>query len=122
MSTVLIVEDEADLAALLRDVLEEAGYEVVLATGTAAVETATSLRPTLILTDYTMPGVSGGTVIEEIRRTLGESAPPIALVTGRSEAKDLATRVGADGFLYKPFDVDDLLALVHRLIGDASAT
>lgn len=116
-STVLIVEDEADLAGLLRDVLQDAGYSVVLTTGTAAVQRAEEVQPALILMDYMMPGLNGGAVIAQMRETLKANLPPLILVSGRPEVRELARQAGADAYLYKPFDVDELLALVSRLGG-----
>lgn len=117
---VLIVEDEADLASLMSDVLKDAGYEVTLTTGTAAVERAGEVKPALILMDYVMPGISGATVVERLRDALQGRLPPLILVSGRPEVKRLAAEVGADAYLYKPFDVDELLTLVATLSGQAA--
>jgi DNA-binding response OmpR family regulator len=119
-ATVLIVEDEADLASLLSDVLKEAGYEVVLTTGQSAVQQAGEVKPALILMDYVMPGINGAAVVAQMRETLKVKLPPLVLVSGRPEVKRLADEVGADAFLYKPFDVDDLLTLVARLLGQTA--
>jgi DNA-binding response OmpR family regulator len=116
--TILIVEDEPDLAGLLRDVLIDGGFHVVLSTGTAARSTAADLAPDAIVIDYVMPGRNGGQVIDEIRGTV-EKMPPIILVTGREEAADLARELRADAFLRKPFDVADLAQLARSLTGDA---
>jgi DNA-binding response OmpR family regulator len=116
-TTVLIVEDEADLASLHSDVLHEAGYDVVLTTGTAAVERTVDVKPGLILMDYVMPGLDGAAVIAQLRERLSNQLPPLVLVSGRPEVRELARQVGADGYLYKPFDVDELLSLVSRLGG-----
>ncbi len=115
--TVLIVEDEADLANLLSDVLEDAGYSVVLTTGTSAVQRAEEVKPGLILMDYVMPGLNGAAVVARMRESLKNTLPPLVLVSGRPEVRELARQVGADAYLYKPFDVDELLALVHQLGG-----
>jgi DNA-binding response OmpR family regulator len=112
--TVLIVEDEPDLAGLLRDVLTGAGFHVVLSTGTAARRTAAEVTPDAIVIDYVMPGRNGGQVIDEIRATT-PAMPPVILVTGREEAADLARELNVEAFLRKPFDVDDLISLAQSL-------
>lgn len=116
-STLLIVEDEPELAGLLRDVLVDGGFEVVLSTGISAVARAAEVRPDGIILDYVMPGMSGADVIAEMRGQLNAQVPPIILVTGREDAETLAALLGADAFLRKPFDVEDLLALARRFTG-----
>jgi DNA-binding response OmpR family regulator len=119
-SVVLIVEDEADLANLLSDVLQDAGYDVVLTTGSAAVNRAVDLRPNLILMDYVMPGLNGGAIIAQMREALEDKLPPLVLVSGRPEIANLAGQAGADAYLRKPFGVDELLTLVSRLTGQGT--
>jgi DNA-binding response OmpR family regulator len=111
--TVLIVEDEPDLARLLAEVLEDEGYRVVLSSPTSAADQAASRAPHLILIDYSMPGLTGGQVLEQMR--MGGAMPPVVLVTARPDAPALALSLGAQGYLRKPFDVDELLTLVGQL-------
>lgn len=115
---ILIVEDEAYLANLLSDVLEAAGYDVILTTAGRAVDRVLDVRPSAIVMDYLMPGLNGAQVIERIRGAAA-SPPPVILVTGLSNARELAQKVGADAYLRKPFDVDALVTLVHQLSVDS---
>lgn len=119
--TVLIVEDEPSLATLLRDVLSDAGYDVVLSAAGTAVERAERFRPDAIIVDYGMPVLTGAEVIEQLRERQGERMPPVILVTGRSEAVAIAADVGADAYLRKPFDVVDLVEMVGRLTSGGAA-
>ena len=114
-ATVLIVEDEAYLAGLLSDVLQAAGYDVVLTTASRAVERALETAPAAIIMDYLMPGLNGGQVVDRIRDAM-PNRPPVVLVTGLANARDLAHQVGADAYLRKPFDVDTLVNIVDRLV------
>jgi CheY-like chemotaxis protein len=113
--TVLIVEDEADLAGLLSDVLQAAGYEVTLTTARRAADRAIELQPAAIVIDYLMPGLTGAEVMERIRAAVPGEPPPVVLVTGMRNAAELAQDVGADVFLQKPFDMDELIEAVDRL-------
>jgi len=113
--TVLIVEDEAHLAGLLSDVLQAAGYDVVLTTASRAADRVLESPPSAIVMDYLMPGLNGAQVVDRIRQVVPNSPPPVILVTGLSNARELATKVGADAYLRKPFDVDKLVNLVNRL-------
>jgi CheY-like chemotaxis protein len=65
--------------------------------------------------DYLMPGLNGAEVVEQIRRAMPSNPPPIILVTGLANAKELAQQTGADGYLRKPFDVDTFVQMVNRL-------
>jgi CheY-like chemotaxis protein len=116
---VLIVEDEAYLAGLLSDVLQSAGYEVELATPSRAAERVVETHPAAIVMDYLMPGLNGAQVVERIRSAVPDRAPPVILVTGLSNARELAGTVGADAYLRKPFDVEALVKLVNRFSGKA---
>jgi DNA-binding response OmpR family regulator len=64
-----------------------------------------------------MPGLNGGAVVAQMREKFKGKVPPVILVSGRPEVQELAAQVGAEAFLYKPFDVDELLTLVSQLTG-----
>jgi DNA-binding response OmpR family regulator len=115
-ATVLIVEDEADLGALLTDVLKAAGFKVVLTTSGRAEERVRDFEPAAIVTDYMMPGMNGAEVVANIRRVLMDAAPPVVLVTGMDNADELAAAIGARAFLRKPFDMDDFVDIVQRVV------
>ena len=113
--TILIVEDEAHLAGLLSDVLQAAGYDVVLTTASRAADRVLESPPSAIVMDYLMPGLNGAQVVDRIRQVVPKSPPPVILVTGLSNARELAAKVGADAYLRKPFDVDKFVNLVNSL-------
>lgn len=113
--TILVVEDEVYLAILLQDILQSAGYEVVLSPPSRAVDSALEIRPLAVVMDYLLPGVSGREVVEHMRRRLGDDLPPVILVTGLSNVQELAAEMGVDAYLRKPFDVDTFVQTVGRL-------
>jgi CheY-like chemotaxis protein len=116
-ATVVIVEDESELGALLRDVLESFGYRAVLTTGGRAADRIQEIAPAAIVTNYVMPGRNGAEVVREIRDRMPGSAPPIILVTGMANARELAEEVGAQAYLRKPFDMDEFVSVVGRVTG-----
>jgi CheY-like chemotaxis protein len=120
--TVLIVEDEADLAGLLSDILQSVGYEVALTTGSRAASRSAELSPSAIVMDYLMPGLNGAEVVEQIRDAMPSALPPVVLVTGLSNAEQLAGEIGADAYLRKPFDVSAFVQVVDRLAGGSAAS
>ena len=115
-ATVLIVEDEADLGALLADVLQTAGFHVILTTSGRAEERVRNSEPAAIVTDYMMPGINGAEVMKNVRRVLKDSAPPVVLVTGMDNAEELAASIGATAFLRKPFDMDEFVHIVQQVV------
>lgn len=114
--TVLIVEDEPDLGALLSDVLQSAGFHVILTTSGRAEERVRAAIPAAIVTDYMMPGMNGAEVIERIRTILVDETPPVVLVTGLGNAEELASQVGAAAYLRKPFDMDEFVGVVQGIV------
>jgi CheY-like chemotaxis protein len=112
---VLVVEDDAATRALLRDVLEDAGYAVrEAADGAAALRAARAARPALVLLDLRLPGTDGRAFAAAYRRAPGPRAP-IVVLTADADAEASAAALGAAGHLRKPFDLDALLAVVGRL-------
>ncbi len=113
---VLVVDDDADLLAVVSFALRQAGFPVVQANsyGSALAEYRNE-QPTLAILDINLPGGSGFDLCEVIRR---ESAMPIMMLTARGEEADLvrALELGADDYLTKPFSPRTLIARVKALL------
>jgi DNA-binding response OmpR family regulator len=113
---VLVVEDDVRLAAVLTQLLAEAGYQpVAVHTGPAGLEQATLGEFDVVLLDWMLPGMDGPTVC----RTLRERGvlTPVLLLTARGEVHDKVAGLDAlaDDYLVKPFSLDELLARVRAL-------
>ncbi|MEO0511445.1 MAG: response regulator [Planctomycetota bacterium] len=123
---ILVVDDDARIVDLFRDVLgEDERFEVTSAmTGYDAGLLTESFRPHLIVLDYLLPDLNGSVVLERIRAREDLAGTRIMLVSGvirRDEIEGLLG-AGADAFLQKPFDLDEFLKLVKDLLGlEASA-
>ena len=119
---VLIAEDEEPVAELLSYVVEDAGYTPLVAFhGRQALELTRERRPALVITDLMMPYLSGADLVAALstEAAAGDGArPPVILVTGAGPSQ--ARAAGADVVLYKPFQVADLEALLHRFLGRSS--
>ena len=114
--TILIVEDEPKLAALLRDYLHQAGFAAeTVADGLAAVPAVRSLAPCLVLLDLMLPGRDGLEICKEIRSF---SKVPIIMVTARVEEIDrlLGLELGADDYICKPFSPREVVARVKAVL------
>jgi len=113
---ILIVEDEADLAALIADYVVAAGYAAqVIADGKVALDQIRRRLPQLIILDLTLPGLDGISLCRAVREN---SDVPIIMVTARVEEIDrlLGLDVGADDYLCKPFSPRELIARVKAVL------
>lgn len=120
--SILVVEDSPELVALLDRLLREHGYDVrTAADGDAGLATALYDAPDLVILDVGLPGRDGFEVMRELRRH-GFSAPALML-TARGEVADRITGLesGADDYLVKPFDTDELVARVRALFRRSGA-
>lgn len=116
---IVIVEDDADLAKLLRYNFEAAGYEVVCVTnGSAALERLEAALPALVLVDWGIPTLSGLELVRQLRRRESTQALPVVMLTGRcsNEERALALATGVDIFIGKPFSLAELMAAVAGLL------
>jgi DNA-binding NarL/FixJ family response regulator len=121
---ILIVDDDPGCRALLHDLLAGAGHEVRDAqSGAEALTAAREERPRLVLLDVYLPGMSGYQVLHKLRDEFG--ALPVIFISGkRTEPFDRTggLMLGADDYIVKPFDHDELLARVERYLRGAPAS
>ena len=113
---VLIIDDDEDTRLMLQQVLREEGYEVLeCSDGRLAVQAFRSGQPDLVLLDVLMPGMDGINICLAIRE---ESDVPIIFLSAKGQATDKAIglRIGADDYVSKPFDMDELTARVRALL------
>lgn len=116
---VLVVEDSATQAAALAALLEDHGYEVVVARdGTAALGLVPTERFDLVLSDIVMPGMTGYEVCRRIKRDLGHPDLPVVLLTGLSDPMDIVRGLecGADNYITKPYERAHLLGRVRQVL------
>jgi diguanylate cyclase (GGDEF)-like protein len=113
--TVLVVDDDPDVARFVEVNLRSAGYEVLVASnGEEALERAVALRPDLVLLDVMMPKLDGFEVAQRLRRDSRTSSSSIIMLTAKALSSDkvLGLSSGADDYIIKPFDPVELLARV----------
>lgn len=114
--TVLIVEDDRNIADLLRLYLEKEGYTVVIAPdGMRGVEQFRTVHPSLVLLDVMLPGLDGWGVCRAIR---AESQTPIIMLTAKNETEDKVNglKQGADDYITKPFEMKEVLARIEAVL------
>jgi DNA-binding NarL/FixJ family response regulator len=113
---VLVVEDDANLRELVRSLLERAGYATLGFASGEDVLAAAVERPALVILDVRLPGLSGYEVCRELKDMFGTSLPVLLVSAVRTEPFDRAAGllIGADDYMVKPLDPDELIARVRR--------
>jgi DNA-binding response OmpR family regulator len=113
---ILVVDDDADIRMLVRELLERRGFAVTEAVdGRQALQELYGARPDLVLLDVGMPGMDGWTTLERIREV---SEVPVVMLTARSAEleKTRGLRAGADDYVTKPFGRQELIARIEGLL------
>ena len=122
----LVAEDDLDIAALLRSTLEGAGYSITLVhDGEAALAAAIEDKPDAVILDVMMPQMNGWEVCKNLRARgdFGDVGILMLTAIGPNLNEMTAPLYGADDHLDKPFDIDELLQRVERLlVGSGDAT
>src|SRR5919205_2203608 len=122
-TSVLVVDDEPQVIWMLQFSLQAEGYETFAARdGRTALEEIRLHHPKMMLLDIMMPVMDGWSVLEQIQALPQEERPRVVVVSARSSLRDRAkaAELGADAFVPKPFNVDDLLAVLHGLADTAA--
>jgi two-component system phosphate regulon response regulator PhoB len=116
---ILIVEDEAALATMLRYNLEKEGYRVAEAgDGEEALTVVAERKPDLVVLDWMLPSLSGIEVCRQLRRKQGTRELPIIMLTARGEEGDKirGLNTGADDYMTKPFSLPELMARIRAML------
>ena len=120
--TILVVDDHQDILDLFQDALSvDDRYEVHTATnGYEAGILTEQLKPSLIVLDYMLPDINGDVVCQRIRNSPELAGTKVLFISGVVSEDELRqlTKAGADDFIKKPFDINQLLAKVEALIGE----
>lgn len=118
-AAVVVADDNVDILKLLRIRLSKRGYDVRTATdGREALDAVRADPPAAVVLDWMMPLLSGPEVCAELKRDPVTAGIPVVLLTARATDSDLATgeASGADAYLTKPFEIEELDETLRRLI------
>ena len=114
--TILIVEDDPNIAELVQMYLEKEGYNTRIASdGGQGIDLFRQLRPDLVLLDIMLPVMDGWSVLRTIRQ---DSQTPVIMLTAKGETEDKVTGLegGADDYIVKPFEMKEVLARIHAVL------
>src|SRR5438067_504969 len=114
---ILVVDDDGPILALMRNLLKEFGFQPLTAdSGTNAIDAARQNRPSLVLLDKNMPGMTSDEVIRSLRSEPGCAGLPILILSGERLTRSDIAALGANDAVQKPFDVVQLIEQIRRYV------
>ncbi|HEV8658758.1 MAG TPA: response regulator [Thermoanaerobaculia bacterium] len=112
---ILVVEDDPQVARLIALVLQRSGYQSqIVSDGQSALQEAKAKRPSMIFADLTIKGMGGDALCHALKKQPETKEIPYIVVSGDRDIADKARKCGADDYMGKPFEFDDLLRLVKK--------
>lgn len=124
MALILLADDDELVGEVVREALSARGHVVgVVENGADAVRVVNVKKPELVILDCSMPEMNGIEALIEIRRSAAGYSIPILMLTARRNEMDvqIAMRAGASNYLKKPFDADQLVAVVEDMLRKSAA-
>ncbi|PTR00111.1 response regulator receiver domain-containing protein [Mucilaginibacter yixingensis] len=113
--TILIAENDADILDIMGYILSDAGYRVLKSLGADALHLAFAALPDLLILDHRLEDSWGADICRQLKAAPLTSHIPVILMSATMHLEETARAAGADEFLTKPFDIDQLLSLVAGL-------
>jgi CheY-like chemotaxis protein len=118
---ILVIEDDPQIARLIALVLQRHGWQCEIVTdGRIGLTRAKELMPAMVFADLSMRGMGGEDVCSELKSQQGTKHIPFVVLSGDRDIAQKARKCGADGYLGKPFEFDELIALVEKYAGTES--
>jgi CheY-like chemotaxis protein len=114
---ILVVDDNSDHRELIVIMLEAEGYEVLTAKdGSEGLEQVRANHPSLVICDVMMPGIDGIQMVKRLRQMPEHRTTPVLMITAHGDVRENAILAGANQTLGKPFDLDELISMVRRVL------
>ena len=114
---ILVAEDDPGVGDMLREMLEEEGYEVEIEMDGQVVQQMQEPFPDLLFLDIRLSGTDGRTICRQLKSQEATYHLPIIILSAHKDTRQMARDAGADDFLAKPFEMGDLLTLVAKYLG-----
>lgn len=120
LKTILLIDDDIDLQQLIKIALRSRGYAVETANnGLEGLDKLTAVKPDMIILDMNMPKLGGLGFYQKICAGKEKPPYPVLVLTARTNMEQLLTQMNIDGYMGKPFEVDELLQKVEQIIREA---
>jgi DNA-binding response OmpR family regulator len=115
--SILVVDDDPDISMMLKLMLEYKGYSVtVLSKVEETVKTLEGNNYSMAIIDMLLSGVSGIDICSRIRNNQSTAQCPVLMISAHPNAKEICLKAGADDFISKPFDMNDILSKISHLV------
>jgi DNA-binding response OmpR family regulator len=115
--SILVVDDDPDISMMLKLMLEYKGYSVtVLSKVEETVKTLEDNNYSMAIIDMLLSGVSGIDICSRIRSNQSTAQCPVLMISAHPNAKEICLQAGADDFISKPFDMNDILSRIGHLV------
>ncbi len=112
---ILIADDDLGILEVMKIILEDGGFEVVTESKAEKImETIQETRPDLILIDIGLSGHSGAEITKLLKTNAKVRKTPVLLISANHQTEEIAKECGADGFIAKPFDIDELISISKK--------
>jgi len=113
--SIYIIDDDHDILEALAIFFQEVGFHVIMSDkGEKVFEETKQLQPNVVLLDLLLSGSDGGTITKLLKEDKETKDIPVVIVSAHPKARKRALECGADAFLAKPFDLDELYNIVHK--------
>jgi DNA-binding response OmpR family regulator len=113
---IMVADDDPAIVDALQILLEDEGYDVTTTVNGDKISRMNGSRPDLLLLDIWMSGVNGGDICKQLKCTDDTKDIPVIMISANRDTEMIAKQSGADDFLLKPFDVDELLEKVQKYL------
>lgn len=114
---IAIFDDDLDIAEIIKTILERYDYDTKIYSNSKKIKQCLkNFKPDLILLDIFMPGLSGKEIAKKIKPNKETNHIPIIAISGLNEISNISKKIGADDYLAKPFEMDELLKIVKKYL------
>lgn len=114
MKKILVIDDDPGILTAMRYLLEDAGYDVNVTADTSVVDHMTNSTADLVIVDLLLSGKDGKELINKLRARKDLKRIPVIMLSAHPSAAEAAKQAGADDFLAKPFDIEDLYRIIQK--------
>ncbi len=112
--TILVIDDDSGIRTAMEYMLQDAGYGVITSEDSSIIEKLTTQKVHLIIIDLLLSGNDGKAVVKKLKSQKSTNKIPVIILSAHPTADIEAKEAGADGFLPKPFNIEDLIGIIQK--------